>query len=79
MMETVRYALTPIEEKPPQKRASHVPPGVLRKCTVCGKEARNEEDLEKLMKRKEAPYGRANLCKDCHNTNSRLKKKEEWR
>ena len=79
MMETVRYALTPIEEKPPQKRASHVPPGVLRKCTECGKEAIDEMDLEKLMKRKEAPYGRANLCKDCHNTNSRLKTRREWR
>ncbi len=78
-MEEVRWAFTPLEEKPPIKRASHVPPGVLRKCHGCGKEARNEEDLEKFAKRKRDPHGRMNLCKDCHNARSRLKKKRIWK
>ena len=78
-MEEVRYALTPLEEKPAQKRATHVPPGVLRKCTQCGKEAIDKMDLEKFLKRTRDPYGRANLCKACHNTNSRIKKKRVWK
>ena len=49
-----------------------VPPGVLRKCTQCGKEAIDEMDLEKFVKRKSAPHGRMNLCKDCHNLRSRI-------
>ena len=75
----MEYALTPLEEKPPIKRATHVPPGVLRKCVDCGIEAIDEMDLEKFMKRKEDPHGRANLCKTCHNANSRLKKKRQWK
>ena len=49
-----------------------LPPGVLRKCTECGKEALDEGDLEKFMKRKSAPHGRGNLCKDCRNARTRL-------
>ncbi len=55
-----------------------VPPGVLRKCTQCGTEAIDEMDLENFMKRKSAPHGRGNLCKDCHNLRSRLRKKERF-
>ena len=73
------WSFTPIEEKPPIKRATHVPPGVLRKCTGCGKEAIDEMDLEKFMKRSRDPHGRANLCKACHSANSRLKKKRVWK
>ena len=68
--------MTPLEEKPPIIRATHVPPGVLRKCTGCGKEAIDERDLEKFVKRR---VGRMNLCKDCHNARSRLKKKRQWK
>ena len=78
-MEEVRYALTPLEEKPAIKRASHVPPGVLRKCTGCGTEAIDGMDLEKFCVRKRDPYGRMNLCKTCHNARSRLKKKRVWK
>lgn len=46
-------------------------PGILRKCTNCGKEAIDAEDLEKFVKRKTAPHGRANYCKECHNKRSR--------
>lgn len=49
-----------------------LPPGVLRKCVDCGMEALDEEDLEKFMKRKKAPYGRGNLCKSCRNARTRL-------
>ena len=78
MLEEVWYALTAIDEKPPQKRATDLPPGVLRRCTDCGREARDEGMLAFFMKRKEAPHGRANLCKYCHNARSRLKKKERF-
>lgn len=49
-----------------------LPPGVLRKCIDCGREAWDEAMLEFFMKRKEAPHGRANLCKDCRNARTRL-------
>ncbi len=49
-----------------------LPPGVLRKCIDCGKEALDEADLEGFMKRKKAPHGRANLCKSCRNARTRL-------
>ncbi len=75
----IRYALTPIEEKPPIKRVTDLPPGILRKCTICGKEAIDEMDLEKFVKRPRDPHGRMNLCKDCHSANSRLKKKRVWK
>ena len=75
----MEYVLTPLEEKPPIKRATHVPPGVLRKCTGCGKEAIDEMDLEKFCKRKRDPYGRMNLCRTCHNAGSRLKKRRVWK
>ncbi len=47
-------------------------PGILRKCTTCGKEAIDEEDLELFVKRKSMPHGRANYCKECHNKRSRV-------
>lgn len=72
MMMVEWWTLTPIEEIPPVKRASHMPPGVLRKCIDCGTEALNEMDLEKFVKRKEAPHGRANICKDCRNARTRI-------
>lgn len=50
-------------------------PGVLRKCIDCGKEALDEMDLELFMKRKTAPHGRANLCKKCRNTRTRIGRK----
>ena len=49
-----------------------LPPGVLRKCTECGKEARAKKDLKEFMKRKNAPHGRGNLCKGCRNARTRL-------
>lgn len=75
----MEYALTPLEEKPRQKRSTDLPPGVLRRCTGCGKEAIDEMDLEKFVKRPRDPCERMNLCKTCHNSNSRLKKKRQWK
>ena len=39
----------------------------LRKCTVCGLEAHNEQELELFAKAKKSRYGRNNLCKKCKN------------
>lgn len=55
-----------------------LPPGVLRKCTHCGKEAVDEEDLELFVKRKTAPHGRMNYCKRCHNRRSKVYRARVW-
>ncbi|HLE74954.1 MAG TPA: hypothetical protein VI864_02790 [Candidatus Bathyarchaeia archaeon] len=39
----------------------------LRVCRECGREARNEADLEKFTKGKRNRYGRRNICKACQN------------
>ena len=49
-----------------------LPPGVLRKCVDCGKEARTEEELESFTKHRRFKHGRMNLCYDCRNARSRL-------
>lgn len=38
---------------------------VLRKCTICGLEAKNENDLELFERNKNVKYGRINRCKKC--------------
>lgn len=73
------WSLTPLEEKPAQKRVTDLPPGILRKCTGCGMEAIDEMGLEKFVKHPRDPHGRLNLCKTCHNARSRLKKKRVWK
>lgn len=43
----------------------------LRKCTVCGKEAHTEEDLELFRQSKQSKHGRENRCKECHSNNNK--------
>lgn len=38
---------------------------ILRKCTTCGLEAKNESDLDLFERNKNAKYGRINRCKKC--------------
>ncbi len=45
--------------------------GVLRMCTICGLEARTENDLDLFCKRDASPHGRDNYCKACHNERAR--------
>lgn len=40
---------------------------ILRRCRVCGLEAKNEDDLNRFVKAKERPYGVKNICKSCFN------------
>ena len=56
-----------------------LPPGILRKCTECGKEAIDEEDLELFVKSKTAPHGRQNNCKECHNKRSKIRRSKVWK
>lgn len=39
----------------------------LRKCRVCGVEAKTLQDLEKFTINRDSKHDRANLCKQCHN------------
>lgn len=58
---------------------------IFRKCTQCGVEARNEEDLNLFNKDKRLPHGRTSKCKKCcaikHNKWMRDNKDKlnEWR
>jgi len=42
-------------------------PDYLRRCRVCGVEARNESELELFKPHKPSPHRRAALCKACYN------------
>jgi len=46
----------------------------LRKCTHCGLEAWNNEELKPFVKDKNHPIGYTNICKQCHNTLYRKQK-----
>jgi len=43
---------------------------MLRKCTDCGIEAHNEEQLEIFEDRKGRPYGKGYRCKPCKSSRS---------
>jgi hypothetical protein len=47
------------------KLLANITKGVLRKCKICGKEARNERDLESFRKDKTMLFERANMCSTC--------------
>lgn len=40
---------------------------ILRRCSVCGLEAKSENDLDLFVSRPHKPYGRDTICKKCSN------------
>jgi hypothetical protein len=58
------------------KRGKKLPPGVLRKCRYCGKEALLEVDLFMFKVGAGCLYGKSNVCKDCDSKNTGVKRKE---
>ena len=49
----------------------------LRKCRDCGIEANTFEELELFIKRKNLPYGRNTICKECFSIRQHNYRKNE--
>ena len=49
---------------------------ILRKCTICGIEANNFDELKLFVKESKSSFGHQNTCKNCRNKRSLLPNRE---
>jgi len=60
------------------KKKTILKDGVLRKCPVCGLEARTTKDLNVFRKNKKSKFGTVNLCNECAKERMNKNRQKRW-